>query len=169
MVTGPGPRLLRDCHLRGPIPGHGLGQTILEADSWLITEDTARLRDVGLRVLDVARPRVCVDRLDVRSDELADRLEKRVQRNPAPGRDVDYFPTRSVGGTGSQNAVDDVGDVGEIARVLAVAVNGRLTGVAERADEERDDAGVGRRWILPRTEDVEVADRDRLEAVEARE
>src|SRR5204862_6547277 len=81
----------------------------------------------------------------------------------------DDYPTGSFGSTGSQNAVDDVGDIGELARVLAVAVDGRLTGVAERADEERDDAGVGRRGILPRTEDVEVADRDRLEAVKARE
>ncbi len=39
----------------------------------------------------------------------------------------------------------------------------------QRLGEDRNDAGVGRRRILPRAEDVEVPDRDRLEAVQRRE
>ncbi len=39
----------------------------------------------------------------------------------------------------------------------------------QRLGEDRNHAGVWRRWILPRAEDVEVPDRDRLEAVQRRE
>ena len=66
----------------------------------------------------------------------------------------------------AQHAVDDVGDVGEVARLLAVAVDGRPAPGDERGRKQRDDAGVRRARILPRSEHVEVADDHRLEAVE---
>ena len=89
-----------------------------------------------------------------------------VERDAAAGRDVDHLAAGVRRLAGPQHAVDDVGDVGEVARLLAVAVDGRRPSVEQRRREQRDHARVGRRGILPRAEHVEVADADGLEAVE---
>ena len=102
-------------------------------------------------------------------DDPVHRAQQLVQRNAAAGRDVDDLAGRLRRLAGAQHAVDDVGDVGEVARLLAVAVDDRLAVLEKRRREERDDAGVRRSRILPRTEDVEVANRHRLEAVQPRE
>ena len=55
-----------------------------------------------------------------------------VERDASAGRDVDHFAGRVRRLARAQHAVDDVGDVGEVARLLAVAVDGRLAAVEQR-------------------------------------
>ena len=62
-----------------------------------------------------------------------------------------------------------VGDVGEIARLAAVAINRRLAAGQHGGDEQRDHGRVLAVRILPRAKDVEVADRHGLETVRVRE
>jgi hypothetical protein len=63
--------------------------------------------------------------------------------------------------------VHDVVDVGEVARLVAVAVDlERLPGECPQ-DEARDHRRVLRGRVLPRAEDVEVAQAHRLHAVQA--
>ena len=75
-------------------------------------------------------------------------------------------PARLRRVAGAQHAVDDVGDVGEVARLLAVAVDRRLLAVEQRREKSEMTPEYGRSGILARPEDVEVADRHRLEAVQ---
>ena len=63
----------------------------------------------------------------------------------------------------AQRRVDDVRDVGEVARLLAVAVDRDRLAARDRGDEERHHRRVLRERALPRAEDVEVAQHDRLE------
>ena len=60
---------------------------------------------------------------------------------------------------------DDVGDVGVVARLAAVAVDGRLLAGDELAAEDRDDPGLAE-GVLTRAVDVAVAQRHRRQAVE---
>ena len=98
----------------------------------------------------------------------ADRVPELVEGRAAPGRDVDHRARRALGIGGEQVRAHGVVHEGEIARLLAVAEDrGALSG--ERgADEARDHRRILALRILPRAEDVEVAQRDGLETVQAR-
>src|SRR5262249_38245566 len=77
-------------------------------------------------------------------------------------------PARRLGCLGGQQVgLDDVVDVGEVAGLRAVAVHFERLTAQPPLDESRDDRRVLRLRILARTEDVEVAEPDRLDAVEA--
>ncbi len=82
--------------------------------------------------------------------------------------DVDDLTGDARGLRRAQVRVHDVGDVGEVARLFAVAVDDGALAGQQRRDEARDDAGILRAGVLPRAEDVEVAQGHRLEAVGAR-
>src|SRR3712207_7974312 len=60
-------------------------------------------------------------------------------------------------------------DEREVARLRPVAEDRRALGVEELGDEARHHRGVLRQRVLPRAEDVEVAQRHGLEAVDRRE
>ena len=62
-----------------------------------------------------------------------------------------------------------VGHEREIARLQAVAVDHRTLPAEHGRDEQRNDGRVGAVGVLPRSEDVEVADADRLETIGGRE
>ena len=79
--------------------------------------------------------------------------------------DVDRAADRSRRVGGQQVAVDDVVDVREVARLLAVAEDRRPPAGQHFGDELRDHGRVLALRILPRAEDVEVADRHRFQAV----
>src|SRR3989454_10810605 len=89
-------------------------------------------------------------------------------RSPVPAADVEDLAADARGARGEQVGLDDVVDVREVPRLGAVAVD--LEGLAAEApeDEPRDHRGVLGLRILTRAEDVEVAEPDRLDAVEAR-
>ncbi len=90
-----------------------------------------------------------------------------IQRDPRAAGHVDRLARGRRRLARAQHAVDDVGDVGEVAGLFAVAVDGRAAPRDQRGGKKGDHAGVGRARILARSEHVEVADHHRLEAVEA--
>ena len=99
-----------------------------------------------------------------------DRVGQLVDRRRATRGDVDdRRPRTPAASAASRFAVDDVVDVREVARLLAVAVDGHRLAVRDRADEARHDGGVLRHRVLARAEDVEVAERDDLHPVHAAE
>src|ERR687883_164254 len=109
-------------------------------------------------------------RLHVRSTcDLLQSIEKLVERGSLAASHVDDLADafRRLGG--EHVGGDNVRDVGEIARLLAVAVDDGALIAQERARETRDDAGIFRAWVLTWTEDIEVAQRDCLKIVRARE
>ena len=77
------------------------------------------------------------------------------------------WPEASDAWAGPDVRVDDVVDVGEVAGLLAVAVDASGS-PRRRRDEARDDRRILRDRVLARAEDVEVAQRHGLEAVDAR-
>ena len=144
-------------------------QTFLERHDRLVAQDFLREPKVGQRIAHISSARPGVLGLDVCANQPPHRLEERVERDAGAGGHVDDAAAGTGGLTGAQHAVDDVGDVREVAALLAIAVDRWRPVLEERHGEQRNDAGVGRRRILPRTEDVEVPDRDGLEPVERRE
>ena len=79
-----------------------------------------------------------------------------VDRRLDPGADV--VDTACVAGRG-QHAANDVADVDEVARLLAVSEDRRLLAGSEPFEEDRDHAALEARF-LPRPEDVREAERD---------
>ena len=112
-----------------------------------------------------------LDELRVRLDaeQLAERsCSTSSSVDAAPPAMLYTWPAHAAAGRGRGGEVrgDDVGDVGEVARLEPVAVHDRVAAVEQRVDEERDHRRVGRVGALPRAVHVEVAQRDRLEPVE---
>ncbi len=103
-----------------------------------VAEKPLGLGDVGLRVADVAGAGRPIARLQAGAGELLDAREQVVQRHARAGRDVDDLAGGRRCLDGAQDAVDDVRHVGEVARLLAVAVDGRrlLPSVTARRNSE---------------------------------
>src|SRR5919197_4525782 len=143
-------------------------EPLVEGDERRVAQEPLALRDVRERVGHVARARRPVparqappeDRLELRDD-----LE---QAHPVTAADVEHLAADAGRARGEQVGLDDVVDVREVPRLGAVAVD--LEGLPAEApeDESGNDRGVLGLRVLPRTEDVEVAEPDRLDAVEAR-
>ncbi len=70
---------------------------------------------------------------------------------------------------GAERRVHDVGDVGEVARLLAVAEDDRPSALDRKPHEARHHAAVLRRRVLTRTEHVEVPQRHGLEPIDGGE
>ena len=103
-------------------------------------------RDVGPGLFDVARARRLVGTVDRKPEEPADRLGERVHGLGAAGCDVEHRASGAVGSGRSEVRVDDVRDVREVARLLAVPVDRDGPSLLDRLHEERHDGRVlGRR------------------------
>ena len=86
-------------------------------------------------------------------------------RAPAQGYIVDRPGTSGIGGGGGQQVrLNDVVDVAEIARLFPISMDRARGSLHERADPLGDDGGVSSVRILPRAEDVEIAQADGSEA-----
>src|SRR5713101_449781 len=119
----------------------GAVQALLEVDRGPVAEHALRLADVRPRVAHVARPRLLVALLDRLAEDTPHRVGELVHARGRPGRDVEDPPAGAVGLAGAHGRVDDIGDVREVARLLAVAEDrDRLPGGDPR-DEERHDPG----------------------------
>ena len=79
--------------------------------------------------------------------------------------DVDHLCAGVNGFAGPERSVDDICHLGEITGLFAVAMDLRRTVLEQRGCKHRDDSRVGRRRILARAEDIEVADADGLETM----
>src|SRR6266540_6079514 len=87
-----------------------------EVDPRLIAEELARRRDVGPGVADVSRARRLEALLDRLAEDRADRLGDVVDARGRAGRDVEDSTACSRRVCGTDRGVDDVADVGEVAR-----------------------------------------------------
>ena len=99
----------------------GLAQPLLEAHVDTVAKLVLGAGDVGHRVLDVAASRGLVAHLGRPADDLADRGELVERDAVAAGDVVDAARRRRALACASDVRLDDVVDVGEVARLLAVA------------------------------------------------
>src|SRR5262249_14518128 len=110
-------------------------------------------------------------RVLVLGDELApkrraDVPEDLIERDGAPGPDVEHHPSGCWDHRREYVNVGDVADIDEVARLLAIAVDDWCTALQRGCDEGGDDGRIGAMRILGGAEDVEVAQGDGLDAIE---
>src|SRR3989442_15452334 len=107
-----------------------------------VADHALRLREIAPRVSDVAGAGRQVATLDRFSEDLADRVGNLVPARREARRDVEDLPVRSLCPARTYRRIDDVADIGEVARLLAIAVDlDRVSGV-DRGYEAWDDGGV---------------------------
>ena len=110
-----------------------------------------------------------VNRLDLGAQQLVEHGDQLQQARAAAVGHVEH-PAGHVRRVGRQQvAMHDVGHIREVARLPAVAIDRRLPAGQHGRDEQRNHGRVLAVRILPRAEDVEVADRHGLETVRGRE
>ena len=147
------------------VVGDGFAEAFFEADDGGVAEFTLGAGGIGEAVLHVSDAGGFEDGLDVDAHGLVeggDQVEERVAF--AAGEVVDLAGDIG-GGRCREVAGDDIGDVGEISRLLAVAKDGRPFSGLHFHNESRDHRGIGAKWILPRSKYVEVAKADRFQTV----
>ena len=155
---------------RPAIPLHRPPQPRLEVDLRPIAEQPPGGGDVGQAVADVARR--AAGRCSARGGDADLAAERRPgaarRRDAVAGGHVDGWPAspRALQRAQVRRRTTFV-HVREVAALQPVAVDHRPLPGEERGDEEADHAAVGRARVLPRAEDVEVAQGQRLQAVEA--
>src|ERR1035437_3533641 len=152
-------------------PSVRLRQTRFEFHVGFPAEDLAGLVDLHGRTLLLA---VALGGELDRHAHLRGALERLGQVQPARldgGADVEGAVVQAphagkLGGRGEDVRSGDVRHEHVIARLLAIAVDRERAAVEESLAEDRDDAGLPA-WVLSRTVDVRVAQRDGIEAVGA--
>ena len=149
---------------------HGAAQSLLEPDAGLVAEHLACAAAVGPRCADVAGAGRAERSLDRLSEDATDCVGQLVDGHGRSCRDVDDLAAHRRRVRRANGRIDHVGDVREVARLLAVAVDRHRTTLGDVRDEQRDHRRVLRKRALARAEDVEVTKDDALEAlVDARE
>ena len=122
----------------------------------LPSELVASPRRVDHAPHDVAGSGGAVDGRAARSGGPSARRVELVDARLDPRPDVE---DAAVVADGSEDPADDVGDVDEVARLLAVSVDRRRLPAADALEEDRDDTSLERRR-LPRPVHVREAERD---------
>ncbi len=108
-------------------------------------------------------------RCDPRAEQVVE-VGDQLQQGSAPAaRDVVDVAAHRRGVGSLEVSLHHFGDVGEIARLPAVAVDQRTLPGRQRPDEERDDRGVRAVRRLPRAKDVEIAEPYGLQPVDLAE
>src|SRR5271167_4706601 len=129
-----------------------------------------RRADVGQRMFDVAAALWRVFDAALVSGQQLESFEGFIQRDPASGGAVENA-SRTLGGgsrTGQQVRRDCIVDKGKVATGFAVAENRGLFSTEHLHAEFCEHAGIGRRRVLPGSEDVEVTQAHGFEAVAAK-
>lgn len=151
------------------IPLDGAAQTFAEIDAGLVAETLLCERDVSEGVANIAGARLGMLDGSVVAGEFAQQSDNLIEGDAMAGGEIHDLAADGIGMRGQQVALDGVLNEGEVAALLAVAVNdGHLAG-KHAATEDGENAGVLRGGILMRTEDVEVAQADGFKAVDAGE
>src|SRR5438309_2227677 len=133
-------------------------QSCGEVDARLVAQHLARRGDVRPGVADVAgagRLEAAIDRL---AENHADRLRDVIHARGRACGDVERASARAVCIGSPNRRVDDVADIREVARLLAVTVDRDLLALVDGSDETRNGRGVLRVRALPRAEHVEVSE-----------
>ena len=111
----------------GSIPLVGPPEALLEENGWLVAEDFPRAADFRLGVADVAIARGFVFGQKIFPGDFSQQVENMVERNTGAGANVKDFSERAGGFAGEEIGLDGVFDEGEVAGLLAVAIDDRLT------------------------------------------
>src|SRR5262245_2901225 len=106
---------------------------------------------------DVSGARLLVAGRKIRADDLLQFGEQLIERDPLANPQVDDMSGGFSGFGRAKVRVDHVRDEREIARLLAVAIYHRRNAREQGRDEFRYHAGIRRRGVLTRPEDVEIA------------
>ncbi len=136
-----------------------------EADLGFIAEQRARAADVGHAFADISGSGGGELRSNAGAEHLIEGGEQLEKRDRATAGEIDHLARHSGGIGGQEIAVGHVGHEGEIAGLVPVAVDDRLAALEDGGNEQRDHGRVGAGRVLSGTEDVEIAQRDRFEAV----
>src|SRR5215469_8372550 len=98
-----------------------------------------------------------------------EQIEGLVERHRATGGDVEDFSRDSVGRglAGQIIRFYHVVDVSEVATLVAIPIDRGLLATEHRRNEFGEHPGIWRGGILPRSEDIEVAQADGLKLVAA--
>jgi hypothetical protein len=152
-------------HGFGAAPVDRLTQTVLEVDERGVAEQAPRLGDVGLGIAHVAGAGGLEFRLQARAERRVDRLDQVEEADPPAGAHVECDAAERLLGLHRQQVRGHgVGHVSEVARLAAVAVDQGEATLGHEPGEERDDAAIGAGRVLPRAEDVEVAEAHPVQA-----
>src|SRR5213593_3091900 len=108
-----------------PVPLDGIPKTFLETDLRLISEMFLRARNIRLRVLDVARTRIRINRHDIPTRDFIDLLEHRIHGDPIAASHVKDLPGYNGYRARLKIRFHDVLDVCEVARLEAITVDRR--------------------------------------------
>src|SRR5437867_5382858 len=108
-----------------PVPLDGIPKTFLETDLRLISEMFPRARNIRLRVLDVARTRIRINRRDILTRDFIDLMEHRIHGDPIAASHVKDLPGYHGYRARLKIGFHDVLDVCEIARLEAITVDCR--------------------------------------------
>jgi len=139
-----------------------------KANVRVVAEGFFGFRDVGVGVTNVAGARIVVDGFDVSAKDVVERVDEFVNRNAAAAANVERFASHVT--LRSQNVrLDGVVDEREVTGLLAATVDDGVFAVEHQRDELRDGRGVVAVGVLTRAENVEVAERGRVDVVEVAE
>src|SRR5437667_10070940 len=123
-----------------PIPLDGTSQAFLETDFRLISEALFRARDIGLRMLDVAFAQIAVNRRDVFSRDFVDLLKHGDHGDAVTACDVKNFAGDCGSFASQEIRFNNILYKREVARLKAVAVNGRAAILKNCGNEQRQHA-----------------------------
>src|SRR5438046_7936672 len=124
-----------------------------------------RARNIRLRVLDVARTRIRINRRDIFTRDFIDLLEHRIHGDPIAARHIEDLPGYTGYRARDKIRFHDVLDVCEVARLEAIAVDCRALALKYGGSEEGRHAAILRRGIQSRAEDSDTQKRHSLKAV----
>ena len=147
-------------------PIDGTAQAINEFDLRLVFEKMNGTGDVGKRVANIAGTRLRKFRFDIRRHyvrQIGDEIEQRILLTT--GTIENSLLRQPLNLAGKQIGGDDILNKGEVACLLAVAVNCWLLLVAHEVDKLGNHGRILRIRILTRPEYIELAENDGLQPV----
>jgi len=144
-------------------------QSLFPSCFWFITQFPARGGNVRLRGTHITGARRLETRLQPLAGQTVQINDQLEQRDGLPRCNVEDFARRALRRRfgGNQIGGNRVADKREVARLPAIAKNHRRFSPQHPGAEPGNDPGIGRRECLARTENVEVAQGDGLQTIEA--
>src|SRR5262245_55124806 len=107
-------------------------------------------------MLDVAVARFGIYRRDLFADDSVDLVEHGVHRYPVAASDIEHLTADTRNTAGEQICFNGILNVGEIAGLQTISINGGPSPLKYGGDKERQDTTVLGRCILPWPKHVEV-------------
>jgi hypothetical protein len=139
-------------------------QTFLKGNGRLIAEVLLDPSDVGTGIADIAGSWRGEAWLKLGAENAIESIHELKDRDGSPCSHVVGGSGQGRGESGTQEGLDRILHIRKVSRLSAIPVNGRRLVLQHGGDEKRDDAGVRAIGTLPRSEDVEKTQSDRLQS-----